>query len=811
MRLIELTIANFRGFGPTVPPIDLSSDLVLVYGPNGHGKTSVAEAIEWLFYGTTKRRQRGEQFSRAEYADTFANVHGKYPVEVSLRAEHNGHEIVLSRRLGDNEGSVTYVDGVRAHFDTIGIVPVEAHYPVVAQHGLQTFIHSKPKDRRDAICAALGLEDMTAFKSALESARSSFQRTPPRDVVDGRRKLGQRAGLFASIPSLDELRQRWGTSPVVVKEAEDLDALLDAAGALTGVPPLRAADAIKFLNTERERVGRSVFDLSLIAPGTNHDVARQNAHAQVDDLKARAATVDDQLSRLLAVSTASYSAILLSFWSIGLELAPGGDICPMCGEPTLNHSHREDLLHRLQDAKEVVEAANDLAGAAATWEPTVAAFSKAIVALELKGMNESARDNLTALLESSEALDRFLAAHDAFLAARRDLGIALRTARDLGAGTVKRAGVASELPALIGERALSRDGFSTAADNFFTALDLYAAAWSLIAPTVLERISADTFVAKIDAVTNALDNFKDVSLLAKYAEVLAEAQDLIRRVESAAQDEQDKLLKSRGQEVKDIYALLNPGASVGFDSMEPANDAMKLHATSFGVRMPAAANLSECQLNCLGLAVWLMRATTPSSPFDFVLLDDPVQAMDDDHAEAFVSAVVPYLLDTSGKQVVVLSHVKVMIDRIRQLNHNRRVRHYHIENYDAGGPVIVHQVRLARALAEIKGAAGGNEDNRKFAIDRLRVLLEDFIRELHLQVVGTAASDKYDTANSGELATLFRSIPGTTPDEHTRLKDTIGFCDPAHHTQAGYSVPIKSNIQPHIDRVEGMMKKYGLT
>lgn len=810
MRLIELTIANFRGFGPAVAPIDLRSDLILVYGPNGHGKTSVAEAIEWLFYGTTKRRQRGEQFSRAEYAGTFANVHGKTPVEVSLRVEHNGREIVLSRRLGDNEKSLTYVDGVRSDFDSIGVVPVEAHYPVVAQHGLQTFIHSKPKDRRDAICAALGLEDLTAFKSALESARSSFQRTPPRDVVDARKRLGQRVVLLASIPGLDDLRQRWGTTPIVVQEAEDLDALLDAAGDLTGLRSIQAAEAVELLKIERERAGRSVFDLSLIAPGGDHEAVYQDARGRVDDLKSKTSAVDDHLTRLLAISTASYSAKLLSFWSTGLELAIDGDICPMCGEPTLNHGHREALLHQLQDAQEVVDAANELSAAVTAWEPTVTAVSKAIVALELKGIDSAARNNLAALLGPSEALDRFLAAHDAFLTARRDLGVALRNTRDLGSGTAKRAGVASELPGLIAERLSSRHNLSAASDSFFTALDAYVASWSLIAPAVEGRISANTLVAKIDGVTDALDNFEDVSLLAKYANILAETQGLIRRVESAMQEEQDKLLRSRGQEVRDIYALLNPGASVGFDTMEPANDAMKLHATSFGVRMPAAANLSECQLNCLGLAVWLMRATTPSSPFDFVLLDDPVQAMDDDHAEAFVSAVVPHLLDTSGKQVVILSHVKGMIDRVRQLNLNRRVRHYHIENYDVGGPVIVHQIRLARALAEIKGAAGGNEDNRKFAIDRLRVLLEDFIRELHLQVVGTAPSDKYDTANSGELATLFRSIPGTTPDEHTRLKDTIGFCDPAHHTQAGYSVPIKSNIQPHVDRVEGMMKKYGL-
>ena len=237
---------------------------------------------------------------------------------------------------------------------------------------------------------------------------------------------------------------------------------------------------------------------------------------------------------------------------------------------------------------------------------------------------------------------------------------------------------------------------------------------------------------------------------------------------------------------------------------------MKLHATSFGVRMPAAATLSEYQLNCLGLAVWLMRATTSSSPFGFILLDDPVQAMDDDHTEAFISQVIPYLLDQRGKQVVVLSHVRGVIDKLRQLNTSRDVRHYHFENFELGGPVIVIQRRLNQALAEIKGGASGNEGNRKYAVAQLRVLIEEFVRELHLKQTGSPAPASYDTANSGQLADLFRRIPGTDPSEHSGLKDFIRFCDPAHHTQAGYAVPLKSNIQPHIDRVQGLMKKYRL-
>ena len=113
---------------------------------------------------------------------------------------------------------------------------------------------------------------------------------------------------------------------------------------------------------------------------------------------------------------------------------------------------------------------------------------------------------------------------------------------------------------------------------------------------------------------------------ARYDTILAETQDLIRSVEQALQTKQTLLLQTHRVEVKALYDLLNPGANVVFDRMEPGTDQIKLHASSFGVQMPAAPNLSECQLNCLGLSVWVMQATTPGSPFGFIVLDDPVQS-----------------------------------------------------------------------------------------------------------------------------------------------------------------------------------------
>lgn len=810
MRLIGLTVRNFRGFGPAVEYIDLAADLVLFYGPNGYGKTSLSEAIEWLFYGTTKRRLRGDDYSRSEYAGTFANAHGGVPTEVTLRAHLHGREFTLCRRLGAKETSRTFVDGKPMDFSAIGIQAFEAHYPVVAQHGLQTFVHSKPKDRRDAICAALGLEELTALKSALESARGSFQRSPPAMVIESRATLaGLVPGLTAS-PATAAVAKRWSATPPRVDPPADLSCLLAAASALAGGDQQTAEGALSALESVRAKASRAVLDLAPVQPLSDHSILRVVAFEKLASLIECVIAVDDAVAASAAASAATYSAALLAFWKEGLALAGDGPDCPMCEAPTLTEGRRELLQQRLDGAESIIRATANLDEATERWRAASTAAVGAVAALGLAGLQPAECETLSNLLTNNPTLPGYLVSHDSFVAARRDLGNALRTGRALGEATKGSAGRPDLLQKLVEDRQAARDNLSAAVDSFAAAMAAYERAWVEVGPALVATIAADVAVASIDVVMRALQTEAHIARLARYAEILEEAQTLIRLVEAHVQTKQQELLHSRGQEVKDLYALLNPGASVGFDAMEPANDAMRLHATSFGVRMPAAANLSECQLNCLGLAVWLVRATTPGSPFAFVLLDDPVQAMDDDHAEAFVASVVPYLLDQVGKQVVVLSHVKGVVDRLRQINLHRDVRLYHFENYERGGPVIVLQQRLQKALAEIKGAANGNEANREFAVDRLRVLVESFVRELHLRQTGAPVPNNLDTANSGQLADLFRLIPGTNPIEHANLKDTIRFCDPAHHTQANYSVPLRSNIQPHIDRVSGLMKKFGL-
>src|SRR5689334_23921847 len=226
-RLLELTACNFRGFGATPTTVNLDADLVLLYGPNGFGKTSLAEALEWLFYASTKRRKRGEIYSTAEYGGSYANAHNERPVQVSVKVRlDDGREVTLARRMAPEAGpetSILTIEGVEADLTAVGLHALDAVYPVIVQHGLQTFIHSKPKERRDAISAALGLDELTSLKSALDSARRSFQTVPPRPVTEASSRLRALAPTLADLPETAKMAVRWQ------KPTPDIDPVKDRA------------------------------------------------------------------------------------------------------------------------------------------------------------------------------------------------------------------------------------------------------------------------------------------------------------------------------------------------------------------------------------------------------------------------------------------------------------------------------------------------------------------------------------------------------------------------------------------------------
>src|SRR3546814_6258103 len=73
-RISKLEIQGFRAFGRSAQTLNLPSALAAVWGPNSQGKTSLAEAVEFLLTGQIVRRTLMAS-SQDEFADALRNAH----------------------------------------------------------------------------------------------------------------------------------------------------------------------------------------------------------------------------------------------------------------------------------------------------------------------------------------------------------------------------------------------------------------------------------------------------------------------------------------------------------------------------------------------------------------------------------------------------------------------------------------------------------------------------------------------------------------------------------------------------------------
>ena len=73
IKLKNMEISYFRGFREARRPIDLNDDFIVIEGRNSSGKTSFAEALEWLFTGALSRRDQGGSGNARELDQCITN------------------------------------------------------------------------------------------------------------------------------------------------------------------------------------------------------------------------------------------------------------------------------------------------------------------------------------------------------------------------------------------------------------------------------------------------------------------------------------------------------------------------------------------------------------------------------------------------------------------------------------------------------------------------------------------------------------------------------------------------------------------
>ncbi len=510
-------------------------------------------------------------------------------------------------------------------------------------------------------------------------------------------------------------------------------------------------------------------------------------------------------------ASSSYRTAQLEFWEQGLNLiSPANpEQCPFCEEETITPEKIQGLKDRIEVDQNLSKAHSSFNHETDQYIDIFSQLESRILQLEFRAISTEDLSTLEKLFErDKEQLQTF--ANENRLGVRRIQELREEITQIKSALSTLKISITQPDMVLGAIDTVSNITTRVEGKLEFVAESLkkYNETFSTFRPIFERELSDEETVAKFTYLIDLLGNYSSVRLFAKAEAFDNEILEVQRLVDGYILTQQKSALASREADILNWYSLLSPNPDVKFSGLEPGRNEFGLKAEAFGKKMNAAAALSQSQLNCLGLSIYIPSVSAIDSPFKFILFDDPVQAMDDDHHEAFLLKVVPELIHTCGFQVIVLTHLKETADKLRDNNFSSDFTYYRFDKLQASGPEIAEYIVLSDDLKKIRTLAQGNDDSRQMAVDRVRVLCENIMREAYLHHMGSRMPVGRGTASA--MIPYFAKIPSVKPTMVADIQDTINWSNPAHHTQPGYVIPCAANITPHIERLQRLVDTLGL-
>jgi energy-coupling factor transporter ATP-binding protein EcfA2 len=704
MRLERITVQAFRGY-PRRADVVLSGDVVLLFGENGTGKTSLTEAFEWALFGSIVRKERSK--TRGEYQGSawIRSVHADADDETyaEITLIEGGREHVV-RRVLTASGSELTIDGKPASdVRVLGLRTEDAFRPFLGQCEIQALIDSEQQSRWEQLSAILGFAGFGQLRERLQRLRTDTDRD------DRVRRLRERvvravqpltpAGGDPLDQSPDDLRSR-------------------AAGFLSLKPNTSWATiqevAQRELDTLLSRDRRPPGLDTLVVGPRDLRVNASEASAVVRELLARAADHRDWSEKNLRTAFAAQ----------GLDLIDPRHPkdCPFCAQPTLEDSRLEVLR-------------GDANQATAPHPPDPRPRLRSALA----GLLEEGPLNSDALVLLSESLDKGPET-DAFQAAKEEQE-ALDTVRDRASRLADAASAAWEAAARPGGDASALDGMVKELGSAITEIGQRHASlraqldaanleltkrFSGLGEQEKKRMAALQMAALLAENGNAVEA---AWRLRRYQEQLKL---LVSELESAEKSRMANALKTLSSDIGRYYEELSPGHHIkisGISVRDTKRRQAALAATSHGKTVNPVTMFSEAEGNCLGLSLYFSQRVDRNPGWSMIMLDDPVQSMDQGHEEGLINLLARVSRD---RQVVVMTHARRFAQQVEaQFSAVNSFTKYVFERGTGPDPQIaLAEGRLDELLNYAEANADGELAQRESCAGAVRKAVERFCREL---------------------------------------------------------------------------------
>lgn len=357
MRIRRLDIVGFKSFmDKTVVAFD--DGVTGVVGPNGCGKSNVADAIRWVLGEQSARQLRGRSMedvifngseskpplSMAEVILTFENDR---PAELPPQFQGYG-EITVGRRLFRTGESEYLVNGVSARLLDVndiffGSGVGRTAYSIIEQGRIGQIVSARPEDRRAIIEEAAGITKYKKRRDAAERKMEATQHNLTR-VADIVQELGKQ------LESLNRQARKAERYKALKAQIRELELRAAAARYLEITATRRAAEERQaLLRTEELELAARVAELE---GSLDQDRARLvESEGRVGALGAR----EHELESALRVSEVSQEAAAREVEQIAERTrAQAAEVESLKEQAEAQLREREALLQQRDDLQALV-------------------------------------------------------------------------------------------------------------------------------------------------------------------------------------------------------------------------------------------------------------------------------------------------------------------------------------------------------------------------------------------------------------------------------------------------------------------------
>lgn len=816
MRINSLKIAGFRGFNEERSLI-FDSKLTVISAPNSHGKTSVSESLEFLLYGSTSKVDGAD--AKDEYKDSYRNRHFPRNMPAYIEAE-----VVISpatvKKLRielDVDGSVRrYVDGVIVTEWPFQKESENSGRPFVLQHALKNLLLAAPIDRFKGFAQLLGLNEVDEVSRALVGLCTKASSTIPGEAVELLNEFSHIEAKLGLIPNLKKVAVEFAKGKDGVGRAyAEIERYADTFLPLETEP---VESRIDRLVKARATMAGKVYsgEISVRGPSVSDSALLTNDRT-ILTLKKEPGFLDDYARICVAGAEARLQkeAGLLQFGSELIQDSPS--VCPLCAQPMDEKVkagiHERHAIHQANlqketgrnDSRDKVRRTLREIGSSITNHQSMTIRPVQGLVTAMMSENEARVVELLGGVDSEMSkLVRSTAMTVTALHSR--LKVAQIEVED-AIGSCENAIKDGKTELTQAERLIRvLNTYITVADEIMTSIPRLETAMSEPSRIFRQAIDALAGTAEISVLIEVLGKHDQVQRAVIIREAVEGLKVLKKTVEQTLAETMDAVMS---KELTDLvmkwYARIKTDGDPNVHFSGFAMDRNKsgdfksgklgVRAESYGVPLASAvSSLSESKLNALGLCVNIASAIRQPGPWNFLIIDDPIQSWDDEHEDKFVD-VLRCLIEEEGKQIIVLTHKGNWADRVcdgfRSMNGYR----YNINGYEKNGPVIAERewATLENRIKEVKAIVAdvsAPPERIQQAEEELRIIACQLAEKIALSKLNQIRSAH--KMNSSDVRSILISA-GAPTKETDDLYAVCSSADDAHHAPTTY--------QPSVQRV----------